>query len=127
VAQPVPPVAPAAASIAAQASPAEGDADVAEPPRQPPQPAAQTASASARKKTKWGVRIGTYSSKTVSDAMLQQAVAKLPADIKASAQPVSVPLRVHHRMVYKAELKGFDQLGAKKACSILTHCQTVKA
>ena len=108
---------------------AEGDADIAEPPPHvlrlpvhkaafhPPQP---------QPKQSWGVQIGTFSSRVVSDAMLQHAVSTLPSDIRSQAHPVSQTMRGRHGRIFRAELTGFDQLSAKRACAVLTHCVPIK-
>ena len=75
---------------------------------------------------RWGVELGTFTSKAVSDATLQHAISTLPADMRASAKPESAKLRVHRTLAYKAELVGLNEYGAKRACAVLTHCLPMK-
>ena len=121
-------IAPSPAKTAPALS--EGDAEFPEPPpHHAPNVAVKKVSFTPPrpvKSTKWSVQIGTYSSKAVSDAILKKAIASLPQDIRPSAQELSLPLHVHRKKAYKAELTGFDEMGAKKACSVLTHCTTIK-
>jgi D-alanyl-D-alanine carboxypeptidase len=77
--------------------------------------------------TKWGVRIGTYSSRTASDKVLQKAVATLPVDMRDDATPVSIALKIHKKRAFAAELTGLNELQAKRACSVLTHCTPIKS
>ena len=70
----------------------------------------------------WSVQLGTFSSKAASDETLKKAVAKLPAALQDNVKEISAPLHARHKTVYKAELAGLDELGAKKACAVLTHC-----
>ncbi len=108
---PTPPGKPAQPAVIAQ-----GDAD------NQPEPAHVLRLPSHGASAKWGVQLGTYSSRVVSDAMLQKAVATLPKDIKGMARPVSVPIHYRHGKVYRAELTGMNQIAAKKACTVLAHC-----
>ncbi len=126
------PAAPSPATAAAPGAPAdmaEGDADIPEPPPPAPSPSVHKVSATraAPRPAQWRAQLGTYSSKAVSDAMLQKAVDSLPQSLKASAKPQSVAIRTSHRTVYRATIMGLDQAGAKHACSILTHCTASKS
>ncbi len=124
VTSPPPPLKPEA--------PAQGDADASEAPAAPLAPRAPMHNPSysapqAGRNPTWGVEIGTYSSRLVSDAILQKAVATLPQDVRGAAHPVSVALHARHRHAYRAELTGLNELQAKRACSVLTHCVPVKS
>ena len=106
---------------------AEGDADIPEPP--PHVLRAPTTRIGLRPPAPrvWHVQLNTYTSKVVSDAVLEKAVASLPSDIRQKAHPVSHVLVTHGRKIYRAEIAGFDQASAKKACSVLTHCVPLKS
>ena len=74
----------------------------------------------------WGVQLGTFSSKTVSEDVLKKAAAKLPAAAQDNLKLVTVALKARHKTIYRAELVGLNELGARKACAVLTHCLTIK-
>ena len=116
----------------------EGEGDIAEAPAPPaPHPLShihrivlhapqkQTGNGAASTE-KWGVQIGTFSNKAASDAQLQKAALRLPGGVKEKAAPTSVPLRYRRKQVFRAEFTGLSELEAKRACSVLTHCLTVK-
>jgi D-alanyl-D-alanine carboxypeptidase len=131
-------VEPAVAAAEGQMT-GEGDMDFAEPA--PVAKPAATAPVRAGKPQKvvftnapqkkaipvsWGVQLGTFSSKTASEDLLKKAAAKLPANLQDEVKLVSAPLHARHKTIYKAELVGLDELGAKKACAVLAHCLPIK-
>jgi D-alanyl-D-alanine carboxypeptidase len=74
----------------------------------------------------WSVQIGTFSNKASSDAELKKAALRLPGGVKEKAAAASVPLSYRRKHVFRAEFTGLSELEAKKACSVLSHCLTIK-
>ena len=131
----------AAAEPAAGEMTGEGDMDFAEPvpvakpvaasvPALPAKVQKVVFSNTPQKKSTgsvgWGVQLGTFSSKAASDAVLKKAAARLPAAIQDNIKMVELPLHTRHKTIYRAELVGLDELGARKACAVLAHCLTIK-
>jgi D-alanyl-D-alanine carboxypeptidase len=115
LAEPVPATKPAIAKVAAPQGKAQKVVFTNTPqPRVKPTPAS------------WSVQLGTFSRKSASEETLKKAVAKLPAALQDNVKEVSAVLHVRHKTVYKAELVGLDEMGAKKACAVLAHCLPVR-
>ena len=120
--------APATPPQATPSDTGEGDMDVPEPKHVLRLPTTRMAvRAPVVAKGGWHVQLSTYTSKAVADTMLKQAVKSLPVDIRGRAQPQAEIIHIRGQTVYRAELTGFDQQAAKKACGVLAHCVPVKS
>lgn len=71
----------------------------------------------------WGIQIGAFTSKGMSDQALAGALKKLPQAVGAGAKPQVVPLRLTEQSwIYRARLTGFTRDKAYAACAYFTDC-----
>lgn len=73
----------------------------------------------------WAIQLGAFTSRVKSDQALAESVRRLPADMRAKAQPVIVPLKAGENWVFRARLKGLTRQEAYAACKYFSNCMTI--
>ncbi|AWK86461.1 D-alanyl-D-alanine carboxypeptidase [Azospirillum thermophilum] len=126
--------APLVASRSAPDDSAEGDDEVETPVKAKPVRQTRTVVASAKapapaaKASRWGVQVGSYSSRAASQKALAQAIKQAPFLLRGAKHSV-VESKTGGEKVFRAQLQGLDEKAARKACSELTRhghrCTTI--